>query len=242
MTWGWMRSMPAGWMARAASTPSNAPRSPRMTLPPPPSSAGVPITSRRPPAAATTVAAARAAPRPAAAMMLCPQPCPMPGRASYSHSTAIRGPSPPSPSSAGWPTKAVSSPCAPRSTTNPSALQGGGQQVGREPLLEQQLRPLMDAMGDVEQQRGPLVDRGDHPLPGRCRGRSEEDHEPPRLGVGRGQAVGDGAAEGVEPSGTSGRAPRRSALELVGDVVDEALELALGLVELALGLAARRCR
>ena len=75
--------------------PSKAPSPAIRILPPPPSSAGVPSTTTRPPASSATAAAARPAPRPAVAMMLCPQAWPMPGRASYSSSTAMVGPASP---------------------------------------------------------------------------------------------------------------------------------------------------
>ena len=62
-----------------------------------------------------TEAAARPAPRPAAAMMLCPQACPMAGSASYSQQTAMVGPLVPAVAR-----KAVSRPYAPRSTARPA--------------------------------------------------------------------------------------------------------------------------
>src|SRR5918997_6492533 len=109
------RSASAGWTITAASTSSNVPPAMSGTLPPPPSSAGLPTTRTRPPSSRARAAAASPAPRPAAAMMLCPQACPMPGRASYSHTTATVGPSAPAPAS-----KAVSTPRAERVTARPS--------------------------------------------------------------------------------------------------------------------------
>ena len=64
------------------------------------------MTATRPPASPARAARARPAPRPDAAMMLWPQAWPIPGRASYSHTTATTGPSP-SPARA---SKAVSRP------------------------------------------------------------------------------------------------------------------------------------
>ena len=45
-----------------------------------------------PPSSSASAAAAIPAPTPAVPMTLCPQAWPITGRASYSHSTAIRGP------------------------------------------------------------------------------------------------------------------------------------------------------
>ena len=78
----------------AASASEKAPWRIISSLPPPPSSAGVPMTATRPPASPVSAARASPAPRPEAAMMLWPQAWPMPGRASYSHTTATSGPSP----------------------------------------------------------------------------------------------------------------------------------------------------
>ena len=69
----------------AACMPANAPRSSNRILPPPPiSSAGVPMTCTVSPTSSATAAAAMPAPAAMAAMMLCPQACPIPGRQSYS--------------------------------------------------------------------------------------------------------------------------------------------------------------
>ncbi|CAB4825382.1 unannotated protein [freshwater metagenome] len=89
------RSASAGCTIIAASSPSKAPLRAIRTLPPPPSSAGVPMMRTRPPACSATKAAASPAPSPAVAMMLWPQACPTPGRASYSQSTAMAGPDDP---------------------------------------------------------------------------------------------------------------------------------------------------
>ena len=150
------RSAPAGCTIIAASTPSNAPRRASSTLPPPPSSAGVPSTTTRPPSSRGRARrAASPAPRPAVPMMLCPQAWPMPGRASYSHSTAIVGP--PSPASR-----------LERGVEVVGATAGGrarasqrvGQQIVGEVLLEGQLGMGVDLVGDIEQHVGPLVDLG----------------------------------------------------------------------------------
>ena len=97
--WRWRPSgrgrAPAGCTIIAASTPSKAPRSAMRILPPPPSSAGVPRITTVPPSSSASAAAARPAPSPAVAMMLWPQAWPMPGRASYSQSTAMVGPAVP---------------------------------------------------------------------------------------------------------------------------------------------------
>ncbi len=111
------RSASAGWIMRAASMPSNAPRRAITILPPPPSSAGVPSTTSRPPAVSATAAAARAAPSPAVAMTLWPHAWPISGSASYSHSTATTGPSP-APAVA---RNAVATSKAPRSVSSPAS-------------------------------------------------------------------------------------------------------------------------
>ena len=86
------RSASAGCTIIAASTPSNAPLLGHQDL------AAAALLGRRAEdqrpgrrASSASAAAARPAPRPAVAMTLCPQAWPMPGSASYSHSTAIVG-------------------------------------------------------------------------------------------------------------------------------------------------------
>ncbi len=87
-----------GWSIMAASTPSQKPLSAMMTLLPAlgpcPSSAGVPTTSTSPARSPIALLAAIPAPTAEAAMRLWPQPCPTPGRASYSARTATLGPFP----------------------------------------------------------------------------------------------------------------------------------------------------
>ncbi|SCK05046.1 hypothetical protein YWIDRAFT_00038 [Streptomyces sp. SceaMP-e96] len=83
----------AGWNITAASTPSKTPARASRILPAPPiSSPGVPITATVPGWSGRARTAAIAAAAPPEAMRLCPQPCPMPGSASYSASTATYGP------------------------------------------------------------------------------------------------------------------------------------------------------
>ena len=86
-----------GWNSSAASTPPNSPSSSMYCLPDPRSSAGQPRNTISPGNSAATEARAIAAPTPDAAIVLCPHPCPSPGRASYSARMPIRGPSPPRP-------------------------------------------------------------------------------------------------------------------------------------------------
>jgi hypothetical protein len=95
---------------------SHAPASRRSTFPPPCSSAGVPSSTTRSPSSSATAASPIAAPTPAAAIMLCPQACPIPGSASYSaHSVTVRSPSPATASTA------VGRPDAPTVTAKPAA-------------------------------------------------------------------------------------------------------------------------
>ena len=68
-------------------------------LPLPRSSAGVPRKTISPGRSSAMAASAIAAPTPEAAIVLCPQPWPSPGRASYSARIPIRGPSPAPPPS-----------------------------------------------------------------------------------------------------------------------------------------------
>src|SRR5829696_7398490 len=103
-----------GWTIMAACAPSKAPRWSSRTLPPPPSSAGVPSTVTLMPA--SSVIRARASPAPAAmaAITLCPQAWPTPGRASYSaHTTTCSGPDP------ARAANAVGRSPTPRSTSSP---------------------------------------------------------------------------------------------------------------------------
>ena len=77
-------SIGPGCSITAAATSSNTPASSSSTLPPPDSSAGVPISTTVSPSSSATSASASAVPTAEAAMMLCPQACPIPGSASYS--------------------------------------------------------------------------------------------------------------------------------------------------------------
>jgi len=77
----------------AAATPSKAPFSIMTILPPPPSSAGVPKSSTAPLRSSLIAFNARKVPTADEAIRLWPQACPIPASASYSASTAIRGPS-----------------------------------------------------------------------------------------------------------------------------------------------------
>ena len=100
----------------AQSSPSNAPRAAMYTFPPAASSAGVPITISVPPVSSSSGLSAIPAAHDAVPMMLCPQPCPTPGSASYSARIATRGA--PEPAVA---RKAVAISQMPRSTANPLA-------------------------------------------------------------------------------------------------------------------------
>src|SRR5215212_2704768 len=103
-----------GWTIMAAWAPSKAPRWRSRILPPPPSSAGVPSTVTRSPASSATRARASPAPAAMAAITLCPQACPTPGRASYSpHTTTCSGPDP------ARAANAVGRSPTPRSTSSP---------------------------------------------------------------------------------------------------------------------------
>src|SRR5215204_4101160 len=103
-----------GWTIMAACAPSKAPRSSSRILPPPPSSAGVPSTVTRSPASSATRARASPAPAAMAAITLCPQAWPTPGRASYSaHTTMCSGPDP------ARAANAVGRSPTPRSTSSP---------------------------------------------------------------------------------------------------------------------------
>src|SRR5207244_2292325 len=86
------------------------------TLPPAASSAGVPITMTVPALSSSRDFRAIPAAHEAVPIMLCPQPCPTPGRASYSASRAMRGP--PDPAVA---RNAVDISQIPLSTTKPLA-------------------------------------------------------------------------------------------------------------------------
>ena len=91
-----------------AAMSSNTPASSIRALPPPASSAGVPSSTTVNPRSSATSASASAVPTADAAMMLCPQACPIPGSASYS--AQIPTTSGPLPNSA---RNAVSKPPAP---------------------------------------------------------------------------------------------------------------------------------
>ena len=91
-------------------------------------------------------------------MMLWPQAWPMPGSASYSHSTAIVGPSDPARAA-----NAVSSPGAPLDG-EALALEDAGEQVVGEVLLEAQLGVGVDLVRRLDQHVGQPVDLGDHPV------------------------------------------------------------------------------
>lgn len=114
----------AGWIIIDKWMPSNTPSSSMMILPPPPSSAGVPSTRTVRPASSATRAKPRPAPSAEAAIMLCPQAWPTPGKASYS--AQIPTVSGPEPYSA---TNAVSSPPTPASTVNPASVSRSAQPV-----------------------------------------------------------------------------------------------------------------
>ena len=118
------RSASAGWTIIAASTPSKRAAAGQDDLP------AAALLGRRPehdePAdrpAGPATAAASAAPEPAAAMTLCPQAWPMPGRASYSHSTAIVGPL-----VTGLGAEGRVEPRAPRSASRPAVVEDVGEQ------------------------------------------------------------------------------------------------------------------
>ncbi len=88
-------SIGPGCSITAAATSSNTPASISRALPPPDSSAGVPMSATVSPRSSATSASASAVPTAEAAMMLCPQACPMPGSASYSAQMPITsGPDP----------------------------------------------------------------------------------------------------------------------------------------------------
>ena len=79
-----------GWHIMATSTSSKAPARIRSTFPPPLSSAGQPSTVSRAdvtPARCRAILMPTPAPMPTWAIRLCPQACPISGRASYSHRT-----------------------------------------------------------------------------------------------------------------------------------------------------------
>src|SRR2546426_2846121 len=100
----------------AACASAKTPRSRSRILPPPRSSAGVPTTLTVRPMSSATRAAAVPAPTAMAAIRLCPQAWPMPGRQSYSaHRARWSGPEPPRA------TNAVGRPPTPRSTAKPAA-------------------------------------------------------------------------------------------------------------------------
>ncbi len=80
-------SIGPGWSITVAAMSSNAPALSSNTFPPPASSAGVPSSTTVSPRSSATSASASAVPTADAAMMLCPQACPMPGSASYSAQT-----------------------------------------------------------------------------------------------------------------------------------------------------------
>ena len=119
------RSSGQGWTIMAAWTSSNTPCSSMVTLPPPPSSAGVPEHPHGDAELVGHPGQTRARPRPpTAAMMLCPQAWPTPGRASYSAQTATTiGPDP---SSA---LKAVGRPATPVVTANPPSASASDVQA-----------------------------------------------------------------------------------------------------------------
>src|SRR6478609_10968728 len=114
----WLRSQ--GWYRSAASSPSNSPSSSMNCLPLPRSSAGVPRNTISPANESRIAASAIAAPTPDAAIVLCPQPWPRPGSASYSARIPIRGPSIPFPP-ASRPRTAVARRPAGCSTSRPCA-------------------------------------------------------------------------------------------------------------------------
>ena len=118
------RSSGQGWIIMAACTSSNTPCSSMVTLPPPPSSAGVPSTRTVMPSSSATRANPIPAPTADAAMMLCPQAWPTPGRASYSAQMATTiGPDP-------WSAlKAVGRPATPGVTANPPAVSASDVQA-----------------------------------------------------------------------------------------------------------------
>lgn len=92
---GMTTSLSDGWTIMAAWVPSNTPRLTMISLPVPFSSAGVPKTRTVSPSSSAWGASARAAPIAAAAIVLWPQPCPMPGSASISAQRPItRSPDP----------------------------------------------------------------------------------------------------------------------------------------------------
>src|SRR5437660_62910 len=108
----------------AACTPAKAPRSRSRILPPPRSSAGVPTTLTVRPTSSATRAAATPAPTAMAAIMLCPQAWPMPGRQSYSaHRARWSGPEP------ARATNAVGRSQTPRSTVKRAASSASAHQV-----------------------------------------------------------------------------------------------------------------
>ena len=78
-------------------------------------------------------------------MMLWPHAWPMPGRASYSSSTAMVGPASPARAA-----KAVSTPKAPRSTVEALLLEHAGEEVVGEVLLVVRLGVLVDLVGQLE--------------------------------------------------------------------------------------------
>lgn len=107
-----------GWIINAASTPANAPALISFTFPAPPSSAGQPSRRTRPRIGLCLRLATQLikAAMEETAMRLWPQPCPIPGRASYSAQKVTR--QPPAPYSA---RKDVSNPKACRTTGMPFA-------------------------------------------------------------------------------------------------------------------------
>ena len=138
----------------AACTSSNTPCSSMVTLPPPPSSAGVPSTRTVMPSSSATRASPSPAPTADAAMMLCPQAWPTPGRASYSAQMATT--SGPDPISA---LKAVGRPATPVVTAKPA----GGQRLRRPGagpvLLEGGLGMVVDGVAEPDQLGQLGVDR-----------------------------------------------------------------------------------
>src|SRR5467141_3534693 len=159
----------------AASTSLKTPASISLTLPAPPSSAGVPITWMRPAKGTVPSAAAMAAPAPvpAVAITLCPQACPILGRASYSAMMATVGPGL-LPSIVAR--KAVGKPPTPRSTRAPcfsrNALRHPAALFFPLSSVAAAIRELLlgglDPLGlgeEIEGRHGHRLGGGDHALP-----------------------------------------------------------------------------
>src|SRR5215204_2661300 len=150
-----------GWTIMAAWAPSKAPRWSSRTLPPPPSSAGVPSTVTRRPASSATLARARPAPAAMAAITLCPQAWPTPGRASYSaHTTTCSGPDPARAANAvgSSPTPRSSRACSTRSRAASLASATSGP-----PLLDQGLDPVQHPLQPEAEVEVVLVRLVEHP-------------------------------------------------------------------------------